>query len=314
MTVPFTRGLHQVSPHCHAWLQPDGGWGLSNAGLITSGGESLLVDTMFDLAHTREMLDAMAPITSEAPIRSVVNTHADGDHCHGNQLVDGAEVIASTKAGARMTPAHLAEIQTRMASDAPGSDYMRQCFARFDFTGVDLQQPDRTFDGELSLQIGDLTVDLIEMPPAHTGGDTVVFVPRDRVLYAGDILFIDGAPIAWMGPLTSWAAACDQLIALEPEVVVPGHGPITDVAGIARVRDYLLRVDSEAREAHSKGWSVVEAARRVDMSGFEHLRQYGRLLQNILNVYRELDPETPPIRLMYEIERLENERAARSRA
>ncbi|MCA3152343.1 MAG: MBL fold metallo-hydrolase, partial [Rhodocyclaceae bacterium] len=54
---PYTKGLHDLGNGCHAWLQPDGSWGYSNSGLVSDGGETLLVDTLFDLAHTQEMLD-----------------------------------------------------------------------------------------------------------------------------------------------------------------------------------------------------------------------------------------------------------------
>lgn len=306
MSFDYEYGLHQISAHCHAWLQPDGSWGLNNAGLVSSGGESLLVDTAFDVAHTRRLLDALAPVTANAPIRRVFNTHADGDHCFGNQLLDASvEKIATSDAASRMDVAHLDGIRTRLASDAPGMDYMRHCFSPFDFSDIVPQPPDTTFDGQLSLTVGDVRVELIEMPPAHTTGDAVVFIPEDGVLFAGDVLFIDAAPIAWAGPLESWAQACEQLIALDPAVVVPGHGPITDVDGIARVRDYLRHVDAAARDAHARGLSVVEAAHAIDMSGFEHLRESGRLVQNVFNVYRHLDPDTPQVLLMQEIERYE---------
>lgn len=93
--VPYTRGLHRLAEHCHAWLVPDGTSGWNNAGLVTGAGESLLVDTLFDLAMTREMLDGLRPVTDEQPIRTVVNTHANGDHWFGNELLVDAEIIAS---------------------------------------------------------------------------------------------------------------------------------------------------------------------------------------------------------------------------
>ena len=85
---PFTRGLHELGNGCFAFLQPDGGWGWSNAGLVTDAGASLLVDTLFDLALTREMLAAMRRATPAAErIGTLVNTHANGDHCYGNSCV-----------------------------------------------------------------------------------------------------------------------------------------------------------------------------------------------------------------------------------
>ena len=93
--MSYTLGLHEIADGTHAYLQPDGGWGWSNAGLVVGDGASLLVDTLFDLNITQRMLDAMAPHTRAAAISTVVNTHANGDHCYGNQLVRSAEIIAS---------------------------------------------------------------------------------------------------------------------------------------------------------------------------------------------------------------------------
>src|SRR3954467_11115499 len=96
MAVERGSQFVEVADDCHAYLQPDGGWGWSNAGLIVGDGASLLVDTLFDLRLTQRLLDSMAAITLIAPIGQVVNTHVNGDHCYGNALVAGAEVIASS--------------------------------------------------------------------------------------------------------------------------------------------------------------------------------------------------------------------------
>jgi len=101
--VAYERGAHELGDGCLAFLQPDGGWGWSNAGLIVGDGASLLVDTLFDLDLTAEMLSAFAPHTRTAPIATLLNTHANGDHCYGNQLVEGAEIVASTSATREMS-------------------------------------------------------------------------------------------------------------------------------------------------------------------------------------------------------------------
>ena len=100
---PYTLGLHEIGSGCWAYLQPDGSWGYSNAGLVTDGEASLLVDTLFDLKLTRAMLDAMRDATPAArAIDTVVNTHANGDHCFGNALVRDATILASAACAEEM--------------------------------------------------------------------------------------------------------------------------------------------------------------------------------------------------------------------
>src|SRR6202008_3527434 len=114
--VPYVRGLHNVGDRVWAWTLPDGGYGWSNAGLIAGDRASLLVDTLFDLSLTREMLAAMRPITDGAPITDAVLTHSNGDHTHGNQLLDSSVRIIAAKGTAEelahgMAPQMLAMTQ-----------------------------------------------------------------------------------------------------------------------------------------------------------------------------------------------------------
>ena len=131
---------------------------------------------------------------------------------------------------------------------------------------------------------------VIALGPAHTRGDSVVFVPSERVLYAGDLLFIGGTPISWAGPISNWVTACDRMLALEPEFVVPGHGPVVAAQDIHQVRDYLVWVQEEAQARYDKGMSPEDAMRDISLGRFAELDEHGRIAQNVLAVYYELDP------------------------
>src|SRR5215471_20420499 len=228
MRERYARGLHEVGRGCHAWLQPDGSWGWSNAGLVHDGGVSLLVDTLFDLRLTRVMLDAMRrAVPATARIDVLVNTHANGDHCYGNELVAGARIVASKACAEEMgqvPPSMLAALVKNADSLGEAGAFFRRAFGAFDFEGIVPTPPTETFAGELALRIGDKAVRLLEVGPAHTRGDVLVEVPGDGVVYTGDILFIDGHPIMWEGPVGNWIRACDAICAMRPRVVVPGHG------------------------------------------------------------------------------------------
>lgn len=286
--MSYTLGLHELSNGCHAYLQPDGGWGWSNAGLIVGDGASLLVDTLFDLKITQKMLDTMAHATQKAPISTVVNTHANGDHCYGNQLLAGKEIIASAATAHEMSevpPAMLAALNS-----APGDvgDLFRHFFGEFDFEGIEPTLPTQTFTGKHTVTVGGRVVELVEVGPAHTAGDTLVFVPDARTVYTGDILFIGGTPIVWAGPLDNWIAACDLICSSDVEHIVPGHGPLTDKAGVTAIRDYLAYVQDEATERFNGGMDAWDAARDIALNGFAQWGEFGRLAVNVDTVYRTL--------------------------
>ena len=292
----------EVGDGCLAYLQGDGGWGWSNAGLITGDGGSLLVDTLFDLRLTRRMLDAFGDVTRTAPIATVVNTHANGDHCYGNILVEGAEIVASSATAQEMGEVPPALLAGLNADDGPVGSLFRSFFGEFDFADIELRPPDRTFDGRLELEIGDRLVELIEVGPAHTAGDTIVVVPDAGVVFTGDILFIGGTPIVWAGPVSNWIAACDLMLGMELETVVPGHGPVTDKAGVTAVRDYLAYLESEAAARHDAGMDAFDAARDIARAigvseQFSGLGEFGRIAVNVEAVYRERDPghRTPDV-------------------
>jgi glyoxylase-like metal-dependent hydrolase (beta-lactamase superfamily II) len=287
----YDKGLVEVADGCFAYLQPDGGWGWSNAGLVVGGGEALLVDTLFDLPLTREMLATMAPVTATSPIRTLVNTHANGDHCYGNQLVEGAEIIAAERAKEEMGDVPPAVLAAMVSADL-GPDlsaFVREAFGPFDFSGITPTLPTRTFTGRLTVEGAGTTAELIEVGPAHTGGDVIIHLPERRVVYAGDILFVHGTPIVWAGPYSNWIAACDLLMGLDVDLYVPGHGPLTDRRGPETVKAYLQFVYGEARKRFDAGMSVADASFDIDLGEFAGLGDSERLPVNVDAAYREFD-------------------------
>ena len=289
------HALNELGDGCFAYLQHDGSWGWSNAGLVVGDGASLLVDTLFDLKLTGEMLQAMSAATRVAPIGTLVNTHANGDHCYGNQLVGGAEIIASTATATEMAEVPPAMLAAMNSAPGPVGNLFRHFFGAFDFAGIELTLPTRTFDRRLEVEVGGRVIELVEVGPAHTRGDTIVHVPDARTVYTGDILFIGGTPIVWAGPLSNWVAACDLMLGLDVEHVVPGHGPLTDKAGIVAVRDYLAFVDEAATARQAAGLDAWDAAQEIarEVGAREEFRgwsEFGRITVNVDTAYRAHDP------------------------
>lgn len=293
-TNPYS-GLQSLSNGAWAWLAPGNSWGWSNAGLITDGEESLLVDTLYDLELTEQMLKSMRRAEPLAEnIDTLVNTHANGDHCHGNELVTGAEIIASTASAAEMAelpPEAMAAIVAAAPDMGEMGRYFLDCFGQFRFDGIRHTPPTRTFDGELDLRVGDKPVHLREVGPAHTRGDVLVHSPADRTVYTGDILFIEGTPIIWEGPVGNWIRACKLIEAMDVDHIVPGHGPITDKHGVKAVRQYLEYVEKQARMRFDAGLSAFEAARDIELAEYSAWSDPERIAVNVDSLYREFRGE-----------------------
>lgn len=291
MTTRQCPGLHPLAQGAYAWLAQQGSWGWSNAGLIVDGEESLLVDTLYDLQLTGEMLRKMRAAEPLArDIGTLVNTHANGDHCHGNELVQGARIIASSASALEMNdlpPDAMAAIMASAPQMGALGEYFLHCFGSFRFDGIQFTPPTHTFDGEMDLRVGDKPVHLIEVGPAHTRGDILVHSPDDRVVFTGDILFIESTPVMWQGPVENWIDACLLIEDMDVDLIVPGHGPITDKHGVVHVRRYLQFVRDEARARYDAGMSAFEAARDIELAEYSAWSEPERIAVNVDTLYRE---------------------------
>ena len=296
MSVAYERGLHEIGNGLFAYLQPDGGYGWSNAGLVVSDGTSLLVDTLFDLACMRRMLAAMEPVIGSSPIGAAINTHGDADHCWGNQLLPADARIYATSAAIaelqELTPAMVGTL--RAGGLGPDVDeFVEFVFAPFEFADIEVRAPDEAIDSHRTLEVGGRYVDFIPVGPAHTKGDAVCHVADAGVVFTGDVVFATGTPVTWEGPLSRWLGTTDRILALDPALVVPGHGPLTDAAGVRGVQQYLRFVDGEARRRHEAGMAFDAAVDDIDLGGFLDLQYAERLVPNVDAVYRELEPDAP---------------------
>jgi cyclase len=336
--------IRELGRGIYAYLQR-GSWGYSNAGLIADGESSLLVDTLYDLALTERMLRELRRATpAAARIDALVNTHANGDHCWGNQLLPEAEILSSRAAAAEMlelSPALMATMVgaarriaglppllkgalgllgrlgvPRASALADAAELVAEAFGPFQFRGIKLRTPTQTFSGRHTLQVGDKTVELIEVGPAHTQGDVIVHVPADRVAFTGDILFIGSHPIVWAGPVANWIAACDRLLALDVDTIVPGHGPLTDKAGVQATRDYWSELQAAAHSGRTAGLTPEQLASELVASRYPSWGESERLVVNLDTIYRELDGDTKlrdPLALLARMSRWKYGRAGAER-
>lgn len=281
----FVGGWHEVGSATWAYLQPNGGLGESNAGLIHDDGHVMFVDSLWDLKLTQKMLDGARQIVDAEP-ELLFNTHSDGDHVWGNQLFPEAHIVSTAKAKELMTldpprslrtmrrGGNLLGLVGRLPLPLVGPiDYgplprlplkeMGREMAPFDWRGIELTLPQETFDQSMSVTVGSRRVELIEVGPAHTLGDAVAFVPDVGVCFAADILFIGGTPIMWAGPISSWRNALDTISGLGAETFVPGHGPICTQSEVDELREYFAWVEIEGAPLLERGLSPMKAAERL---------------------------------------------------
>lgn len=312
---PFRQGVHDIGNGLYGYVQPDGTWGWSNAGLVTSQGQTLLVDTLMSVPLTRQMLADFARVAGGDHVDLLVNTHANPDHFFGNGVVEGAEIVATATTREEMSgfnPRALANLSANWQDMGEAGEFLFETMGRtFDFSGVDeLTLPTRTFDGALTLRVGDKTVELTDLGPAHTDSDTIAFVPEDRVVFTGDLLFNEGHPVIWAGPMSNWIAACRFIENLEPEVVVPGHGPICDVSAVRNMRGYFEHLAAEARGRFDAGMDWRSAARDIPMKEYAHWTDPERVVANVYALFKQWNPalETaaPPV-LFAEMNRYRHE-------
>jgi glyoxylase-like metal-dependent hydrolase (beta-lactamase superfamily II) len=294
-------GLIRVWERALAYMQKDEGLGWSNAGIIRGRDGVLLIDTLFDLKLTQTMLDQIARKVGK-PIKWVVNTHHNGDHCWGNQLVKDAEIIGHRLFPEEMmkNPPEMLAGLNDMPDDIPGMAGLKEALKPFDFSGIELTPPTRLIDDELTLSIDDREVEVICVGPAHTSTDIIVYFPEEKVVYAGDIVFRLCTPIGWEGTYDNWIAALDRIIGFEPRRIVPGHGPVCGVEGAVEMKEYFQYVYQESKECFDKGLSVADAAKTIDYGPYADWTEPERIAFNIARAYREFrgEPQDTPVDFM----------------
>jgi cyclase len=293
--------LEELGGDTYAYLHSDSGWGHSNAGVVRSGDQVLLVDTQYTLPMTRHLITALDD-AGLPPVTTVVNTHANGDHAWGNQLFPNARIIASAATASAMLhdfpPALMRRLLSREAESTAAGRYTQLHFAEFDFDGVIVTTPTTTFNGSMTLDVGGRDVILHEVGPAHSDGDVIVHVPHADLVYAGDILFADH-PVMWSGPLENWVAACDAILATGATRIVPGHGPVVGPDGVQFFRGYLQHIAEGFAQRFAQGMPYWIAAMDLPLGPYQHLALRERLVATAAATYHHLGaPKVPPAEVL----------------
>jgi glyoxylase-like metal-dependent hydrolase (beta-lactamase superfamily II) len=256
---------------------------------------------------------------TDKPIRYAINTHFHWDHAHGNQVYGpGVEIIGHEftrrmlASGDSMRgrsydmfitsgiPVQITELGKQIASmaDGPAKDKLReQLFIQEQYraatAAVKPEPPTLTISDSLTLYRGGREIRLLFLGRGHTGGDVVVFLPRERVIATGDLV---GPNPSYLGDayLTEWAATLDRLRALDFDWVLPGHGEaFQGKAKIDQFQSYLTDFWTQARTLHDAGVGAEEAARRIDLrshaADYPALKDVGVLNHGVYRAYDQME-------------------------
>ena len=264
----------EVADGVFAYVQPDGSWWLNNTGFVRGEDGVVAVDATSTERRTRALL-ATIERHAAGPVRTLVNTHHHGDHTNGNCLFADASIVGHRNC--------------RDGVRAQVIGGLEPVFGPVDWGELEIRPPTVVFDDRLDVYAGDRVLELHYIgTPAHTTGDVVAWLPAERVLFSGDLVFNGGTPFLLMGSVEGAIEACARVRAFGAETIVPGHGEVCGAEAIDVVERYLLFVRDVAARAAEAGLSPLDAAREADLGEFADLHDRERIVGNLHRAMFEL--------------------------
>jgi cyclase len=267
-----------------SYVQANGGLCVANAGLIAGHESVTAVDALFTPAMTRALLEEASRV-SDRPIDRLINTHHHVDHTLGNALFPReTRIVAHARAKEEMQRAGLAALPIieRLAPHFAGQ-----------LDSIDERLPDVTFDGAaLELTLDDRRIRLIHYGTGHTRGDVIVYLPEERILFAGDLAFFYVTPLAHEGHIGNWIRNVERILdEVDADIIVPGHGPVGTKDDWRVMIGYLRLVHDGARRAFDAGASEREAIGSIDRGEYAEWVEAERIAPNVARCYQEFRGE-----------------------
>ena len=257
---PVAPGVYAVITPARDLPNPENrGWNSNSAFVITRDG--VLV---FDTGSSTRVGEALRQTISEVtslPVRWIINSHAHGDHWLGNAAFkDTVDAVYSSDAVAITITAegqNWIDMFNRMTDGATGDS--------------EILVPSKTIGGRTELNLGGKRIIVFPSGNSHSPGDLVLWLPGEQVLITGDVVYSDRMPSTFQADVKEWISMLNELERMQPKVVVPGHGDITDVAGIVRLRELLLAFWDAVEAGYDDGKSDYEMVAEVTdaLSAFE---------------------------------------------
>jgi glyoxylase-like metal-dependent hydrolase (beta-lactamase superfamily II) len=249
---------------------------VSNAGFVVTRDGVVVIDALGSPALARRLLAEIRKQTGK-PVTHVVLTHYHADHIYGLQALKsaGAKVIAHQAARE-----YLNSDTARLRLEASRTE-----LAPWVDKDTQLVSADEWLDGERELVIGGVRLRIRPVGPSHTPEDLVVYLPQEKVLFAGDLVFRNRIPFVGQADSRQWIKALDALLSFDAAVILPGHGPVSTDArkDVELTRDYLTHLRGVMGQAAKNLEPFDDAYKAADWSRFEQLPLFR--VANRMNAY-----------------------------
>jgi cyclase len=287
MPPAWNRELKQLAPNVYAYIQGGGpnvsAAGVSNPGMIAGSDYLLAIDATQGPIPANAFIAASKQATGK-DFGRLVNTHHHGDHVNGNQFFTRAEILSHPHCRDECVKA--AATTPKMWDKAPGLA-----------EGTEerkLVAPSVTFKDDLTYFIGGTEVQFKFAGPAHTWGDMMAYLPKYKILFAGDVAFFWVAPYANNSYITKWIEMCDKIAGWDVDVIVPGHGPIGGKKELAEMANYFRFLGVETRKRYDAKMTPGAAAAEIRLGRFDNWIGPERLIMDVVRWYEEWDSTLTP--------------------
>ena len=273
-----TLSIQQIAPGVYAAI---GDQGNANAGFILTKEGVVVVDSQINPRAAQAMLKAVRKVTAK-PILYLINTHAHGDHTFANHVIEPARGI-------------IAHARTKAILASRGQEMVKE-YSRFvgveAAKGAQVTLPNITLTEEMTLPIADRTIVVRYLGIGHTVGDVIVWLPTEKVIFTGDLVYINRLPWLGEGESREWLKGLARLRALPFERVVPGHGPVGDRKSVERFERYLSTLRRIVVEAFLRKIPLEQLKQTVKIPAYEKDLKYKEWLPlNVEQVYRQMEKE-----------------------
>jgi glyoxylase-like metal-dependent hydrolase (beta-lactamase superfamily II) len=246
--------LRKLAENVYVFVQPALIWH-STAGVIVRDRDVVVVDSLTNEAMTRSLIEEIRNITDN-PVRLLINTHSHADHVYTNHLFPSATAVCSLRGREKTREFQLQQVLH--------DESFARLFPDMDFSGGRYTLQDMSFTGVLSLYRNEREIRLIDLGPGHSESDVVVHLPREGIVFCGD-LFMNGLPpLPSEGHATATIANMGMLEGLGAETYVAGHGNPGTRMDIAEQRTLLESLVRQSRQCFEQGLSYDEAMETFD--------------------------------------------------